>query len=476
MTIKDIARQTGINRNSIARELAVLQATGKVDFRHFGSAKVYFPAQRVPLSAFLCFTKNLILVLDSSHNIVQINDQYLKLAQCEKGEVVGKSPMETNLPVISNPEVFSIIEGLEKEQITTDIRYPQGGNDLFFQMQVIPTTFEDGEKGSTIVFEDITERKHYVRNMEFLARTAVELIDISEGADIYAYIADRMSELIPKTLICVISFDDVTSRFTLRAIRDMELYTAAMELVGSDPIGLIFPMTEIFSHPQGGGPDHLRNWGIRKFVFWPEPGPEKMTLYELFLGQLPKEVCDRLCRTLNIGKVYYIFLVWKGQLFGSISIFLAPDKELKENHVIESFVRQASLAIARRMTEDRLRRSEQRFREMIDRTPVAVAIIDSDGRYQFLNPTFTEVFGYTLKDIPTGRDWFRLAFPDPGYRKQAIEAWKTDFAQMGPGQIRPRTYRVRCHDGEEKTVLFRPVTLSDGHQFITYEILSPGEK
>ena len=45
-----------------------------------------------------------------------------------------------------------------------------------FQMQVIPTTFDDGGKGSTLVFEDITERKKYVRNMEFLARTAMELV------------------------------------------------------------------------------------------------------------------------------------------------------------------------------------------------------------------------------------------------------------------------------------------------------------
>ncbi|MDD3373694.1 MAG: histidine kinase, partial [Methanoculleus bourgensis] len=48
----------------------------------------------------------------------------------------------------------------------------------FYQMQVIPTTFEDGEKGCTIVLEDITERKRYIQNTMFLARTAMDLVDL----------------------------------------------------------------------------------------------------------------------------------------------------------------------------------------------------------------------------------------------------------------------------------------------------------
>jgi DNA-binding IclR family transcriptional regulator len=58
MAITEIARRTGMNRNSIAHNLEVLRVTGQVDLRQIGSAKVYFLAQRIPLSAFLCFTKN----------------------------------------------------------------------------------------------------------------------------------------------------------------------------------------------------------------------------------------------------------------------------------------------------------------------------------------------------------------------------------------------------------------------------------
>ena len=86
----------------------------------------------------------------------------MKTLNRAKEEIVGKTPREADIPVVSTPEALSVIESLEREQIITDLRYRNDGQDLFFQMQVIPTTFDDGEKGCTLVLEDITERKKYV--------------------------------------------------------------------------------------------------------------------------------------------------------------------------------------------------------------------------------------------------------------------------------------------------------------------------
>lgn len=186
---------------------------------------------------------------------------------------------------------------------------------------------------------------------------------------------------------------------------------------------------------------------------------------------IPRDVCENLCKTLNIGKVYYWFLVWGGQLFGNIGIYLPPDEELKDTHVIESFARQVSLAIARWITEERLRQNELNIRKLIELTPIPVSIIGSDGHYQYLNQKFTEVFGYTLRDIPTGREWFDLAFPDPGYRKDAIKAWETHHMQVPTDQIQSRTFQVRCCNGEDRTVRVFPVTLANGNQYISYEVI-----
>ncbi len=124
---------------------------------------------------------------------------------------------------------------------------------------------------------------------------------------------------------------------------------------------------------------------------------------------------------------------------------------------------------AERCYEKALRESEERFRTIADLSPFPIAIIDRDGAYLYINPRFTEVFGYTLEDIPSGTAWFALAFPNSDYRKEAISTWIADLASHGVGEVRPRQFTVRCRNGEERLIIFRPVTLVDGKQYVTYE-------
>jgi len=473
MTITEVAKQLGVTRNPVSKHLEILQIAGKVDVRQIGNAKLFSLAQRVPISAFLCFTKNLILILDADQRIVQVNDQCQKALKRSKDELMGLTLAEAALPVVSTPEALAVIEGLEREQVIADIRYAREDGEFFYQMQAIPTTFEDGEKGCTLVLEDITERKLYVRNMEFLAQTAMELVDMPPEQDIYQYITEKIAELVPNPRIFVAAYDEVEGEFVVQAAQDKDFHAGMARLLGVEPVGLTFPIKKVLSHPQGGNPLALLTRGIQEYVLDPEPGLGKLSLYgDIFFRQIPEEICEEMCSTWNLGKINLTFLVWEDRLFGSVKIFLSPGEVLEDKQAIESFLRQVSIAIARRQTEERLRRSESRFRDLIDSSPVPSAVIESDGRYTYLNRAFTDLFGYTLEDIPTGRDWFRLAFPDPVRRRKAIAAWKADREEAGPCHSRPRTFPVRCRDGKEKRILFRPVELSDGTQYITYEDVS----
>ncbi len=123
----------------------------------------------------------------------------------------------------------------------------------------------------------------------------------------------------------------------------------------------------------------------------------------------------------------------------------------------------------RKAMEQAQRESKEQFRALSEQSPLGIALIDRQGRYQYLNPAFVKMFGYTLADIPTGNEWFRLAYPDPDYRQAVREAWLEDLRSIPSGEARPRSYRVRCKDGGEKTVLFRPVTIGQGRQFVLCE-------
>ena len=123
----------------------------------------------------------------------------------------------------------------------------------------------------------------------------------------------------------------------------------------------------------------------------------------------------------------------------------------------------------RKKAEEVLRTEKEKFEILVEESPLAVSLIGEDGGYRYTNPKFTEMFGYTLEDIPNGREWFTRAYPDPEYRDEVISAWIADIKKTKAGQARPRTFDVTCRDGSEKVIYFRPVTMHNGDQLVIYE-------
>ena len=120
-------------------------------------------------------------------------------------------------------------------------------------------------------------------------------------------------------------------------------------------------------------------------------------------------------------------------------------------------------------TRDVLRASEERFRILAEQLPHGLMLLDPSGRFEYLNPAFVAMTGYRQSEVPDGRTWFARAYPDEAYRHEVIRIWKEDMARVGEGQSRPREFVIACRDGSAKTVLFRPVLMSDGRQLVLLE-------
>jgi PAS domain S-box-containing protein len=123
----------------------------------------------------------------------------------------------------------------------------------------------------------------------------------------------------------------------------------------------------------------------------------------------------------------------------------------------------------RRQAEEALSREKERYRILVEETPLGISIISKSGHYKYVNSAFVQMLGYTLAEVPHGRAWFARAFPDPEYRQQAISAWKNDLLASQSGPPRPRIFRVTCKNGFEKVINFRVVSLSTGDRFVIYE-------
>jgi diguanylate cyclase (GGDEF)-like protein/PAS domain S-box-containing protein len=123
----------------------------------------------------------------------------------------------------------------------------------------------------------------------------------------------------------------------------------------------------------------------------------------------------------------------------------------------------------RKQAEEALHTERARSAVLLEQFPFGVVIVNRDGRYEYLNAKFVEIFGYTLEDIPTGHDWFDKAYPDPEYKSRVISTWLGDLQGTQHGEARPRTFTVRCKDGSDKVIHFKRVNMHGGDQLLVCE-------
>jgi PAS domain S-box-containing protein len=113
----------------------------------------------------------------------------------------------------------------------------------------------------------------------------------------------------------------------------------------------------------------------------------------------------------------------------------------------------------RKGMEKLLIKERETFFSVMKNNPHGIALFNNDGTFVYVNPEFTNITGYTLEDVPNGREWSRRAYPDPEYRARAARFWKADTLSEGRG--RDVEWRVACKNGLYKDVEFRVTYLGD---------------
>jgi|GEM_PF-416434 len=111
-----------------------------------------------------------------------------------------------------------------------------------------------------------------------------------------------------------------------------------------------------------------------------------------------------------------------------------------------------------------LRASEDRFRKLFQDAPVAMGQVGRDGKILGQNCRFDQLFGYTLADMPTIDHWWRLAYPNPVLRRQAMDRWEAaqEKAIAQGTDVRAGEFAVVCKDGSERLVQITGIVLEDG--------------
>ena len=126
----------------------------------------------------------------------------------------------------------------------------------------------------------------------------------------------------------------------------------------------------------------------------------------------------------------------------------------------------------RKEAENALKNSEARFRRMIKKSPLPMVITDQNQDITFFNDKFTELFGYTLKDVSTAEQWWNTAYPDINYRTKVQNSWMVaiEKATRNDTDIEMQEWDLTIKNGEARLCEFYMLPLQEVSLIIMNDI------
>jgi PAS domain S-box-containing protein len=221
-----------------------------------------------------------------------------------------------------------------------------------FEARVYVSTMTDDSGaplGFVASFTDLSRQKHararlesYIRDIRFVSEKANEMTEFPLEGDIFGFIADSLSALVPPGAIIFLSSvrDDSTVR--VEATRGADAFLAGIEqLIGRPIVGLTFQ--------SDAGAIHS---AVAKSFIEVEGGIDTITF-----GQLPRELCRSIQELPFIGKIIGTGLSWRGRVNGITAIILPPGVTPENLDVLDLFICHCSAVLQQRQAEKMLRES-----------------------------------------------------------------------------------------------------------------------
>jgi len=239
--------------------------------------------------------------------------------------------------------------------------------------------------------------REYILEMKFLADTAMDFVEFPSEKDIFQYIGEKVQEIIGDAVIFVNEFDKERDGFVVRYFEGFKgKMKKVLSIIGKDPNKMVYKIGDSEISGQKSKVSVKEGKAILlsgKLTKWPGGFTELSSRY------LAKSVLQILEKVFSLGEVYMIGLSRKGEILGEVIILLRGQNEIKNPDFIETFIKQASIALLQKKTEEALRQSRQEFISIFRDNPEAIVYVDEKGIILDINLRFSELFGYSLEEI-----------------------------------------------------------------------------
>ena len=191
-------------------------------------------------------------------------------------------------------------------------------------------------------------------------------------------------------------------------------------------------------HPQALGQRAKDTWA----EVWPVVGPQIVAVMQGGEPTLEQNRLVPIYRNGHLEDVYWTY---------SYSPVFDTDGTIAGTLVVCADTTEEMVAI------ERLKKSEHRFRRLIEQANIGVAIGDNHGNLSYLNPAILRLLGYSREDVETGQlHWDKLTPPEFAERdRKAIE----ELGQFGKAAPYEKAYVAK--DGTKIPLLADATLLAD---------------
>jgi PAS domain S-box-containing protein len=240
--------------------------------------------------------------------------------------------------------------------------------------------------------QDITDRKHaeqekedYLNQLKFITDAVFAAIGVEDIDENCRIISDSIHQSNPNSYIVVSLFDPDYGSVRVRSISGLQGESKRLtELFGEDPRTITFDPSEMSKS------DPPFETGRMK----------KVTggLYELMAGQLSRENAAIAEKLLCIGNSYSVGLGFGEMPYGGISIFMREGFDLKYSPAIETLANHFSAVIQRKLMNEALRESEEKFRVLFYSFPLGINLTDGEGNILEANKVSENILGQSREE------------------------------------------------------------------------------
>ena len=114
----------------------------------------------------------------------------------------------------------------------------------------------------------------------------------------------------------------------------------------------------------------------------------------------------------------------------------------------------------------------RRFRELFNKAAIPLCFVNKASGSLRFNACFEATFGYGSDDLPTLADWWRLAYPDPDYRRAALARCEAAIANATAGRsdLEAQEYQITCRDGSVRTMVVWGSAIDDDFLLTFYDV------